>query len=104
MPVTVFSSTGCIRCDIVKNYLRNRDLPFVEHNIKTDDGNDVFKQFYREHRSQVRRDENGIFFPVVLDGTRVVQDAGVSLAWFICGNALDAAITPSNLGHGWIGA
>jgi pyruvate formate lyase activating enzyme len=103
MSVTVFSSSGCIRCDIVKNYLSNCDLSFVEHNIKTDDGNDAFKQFYREHRSKVRRDENGIFFPVVFDGTHVVQDAGATLARFMCGNALDAAITPNSLGHGWIG-
>ena len=103
MSVTVFSSTGCIRCDIVKNYLSSRGLPFVEHNIKTNDGNEAFKAFYREHRSEIRRDEHGIFFPVVFDGNRVVQDAGVTLAWFMCGNALDAAITPNNLGHGWIG-
>lgn len=103
MSVIVFSSTGCIRCEIVKKYLNSRNILFTEHDIKTSGGNESFKAFYREHRSEVRRDENGIFFPVVADGSRIVQDAGASLAWFMCGDGLNAAITPNNLGHGWIG-
>ncbi|MDR2745089.1 MAG: hypothetical protein LBB66_07880 [Desulfovibrio sp.] len=103
MSVTVFSSTGCIRCNIVKTYLNNRGISFVEHDIKTTEGSDVFKAFYREQRSAIQRDENGIFFPVISDNGHVVQDAGSCLAWFICGNQLDGAVTPNNLGHGWIG-
>ena len=103
MSVTIFSSTGCIRCQIVKNYLQQKDIPFEEHNIKTPEGNTVFKAFYRENRHAVRRDGDGIFFPIVADGEHIVQDAGATLAWFVCGNKLDAAVTPNNLGHGWIG-
>ena len=103
MPITVFSATDCIRCQIVKNYLAEKNIPFEEHDIKSETGNDAFKAFYREHRAEVRRDEGGIFFPIVVDGMHVVQDAGVALAWFICGNRLDGIVTPNNLGHGWIG-
>lgn len=103
MSVTVFSSAGCIRCEIVKSYLKNQEIPFVERDIQTDEGNKAFKAFYREHRDEIRRDAGGVFFPVVTDGSRVVQDAGATLAWFLCGGELDAAITPNNLGHGWIG-
>lgn len=103
MSVTIFSSTGCIRCGIVKNYLQGRDIPFEEHDIKTAEGNGIFKAFYREYRGEIRRDGGGIFFPIVADGAHIVQDAGATLAWFICRDQLDAAITPNNLGHSWIG-
>jgi glutaredoxin len=103
MSVTIFTSAGCVRCGIVKNCLRDRKIPFVAHDIKTAEGNAAFKAFYREHRGEIRRDDGGIFFPIVVDRERIVQDAGAALAWFICGSRLDAAVTPNNLGHGWIG-
>ena len=103
MSVTVFSSTGCIRCEIVKKYFNGRTILFTEHDIKTSGGNDVFKAFYRERRTDIRRDAAGIFFPVVEADGHIVQDAGATLAWFMCGSGLSAAVTPNNLGHGWIG-
>lgn len=104
MAVTVFSSTGCIRCDIVKNYLKTQDIAYVEHDIKTEKGDETFKQFYRENRKNIRRDSKGIFFPVVLldDGT-IVQDAGSTLSKIITEGRLDSMIEPNQLGHGWTG-
>ncbi|MBP3731469.1 MAG: hypothetical protein J6I40_08385 [Mailhella sp.] len=101
--ITVFSSTGCIRCKIVKSYLKDHDFPFTEHDVKTEEGKNAFREFYRTHRSSVRRDEQGIFFPVVEDGDAIVQDAGPSLGWFIGGAELSQIFLPNNLGHGWTG-
>ncbi|MGE9985607.1 hypothetical protein [Desulfovibrio sp. SGI.169] len=101
--LTVFSSTGCIRCEIVKKYLRRESIPFTEWDVKTDEGREAFKVFYRRRRAEVRRDDRGIFFPVVLDGETVVQDAGLTLAWLLAGEALCEAVVPNNLGHGWTG-
>ena len=103
MAVSIFTSPGCIRCVIVKNYLKDAGVPFEEYDIKTPDGDKAFKVFYRENRSRVRRDRDGIFFPVVTDGEHITQDAGATLAWFICGSGLETMIVPNNLGHGWIG-
>lgn len=103
MTIVIFTAPGCVRCAIVKKYLWSSGYDFEEHDIKTPAGNDAFKAFYREHREEIRRDAGGIFFPVVFDGVCIVQDAGATLAWFICGNRLDGAVAPNNLGHGWIG-
>lgn len=104
MAVTVFSSTGCIRCDIVKGYLKTENIEYIEHDIKTEEGDESFKQFYRKNRKDVRRDGKGIFFPVVIldDGT-IVQDAGSTLSKLITDGRLDSMIEPNQLGHGWTG-
>ena len=103
MKITLFSSTGCIRCTIVKKYLEDNDISFTEHDIKTEDGNEKFKTFYKRNRQNVQRDHTGIFFPIVQDGDTIVQDAGASLDWLINKRALSNSIRPNNLGHGWIG-
>jgi glutaredoxin len=104
MPVTMFSSAGCIRCGIVKNYLEDNGIGFAEHDITSPEGNSVFKAFYREHRSRIRRDAGGIFFPVVMDADgHITQDAGCTLARFMAGGDLSGMVEPNNLGHGWIG-
>lgn len=94
--ITVFSSTGCLRCRIVKNHLQSLGLAYTEHDIKTEEGQAAFLPFYRANRSRVLRDGQGIFFPIV-------QDAGPSLAWFVAGRELADIIRPNNLGHGWSG-
>ena len=101
--VTVFSSTGCIRCRIVKEYLTEHGVAYREYDVKTTEGSEAFKAFYREHRSSVRRDAQGIFFPVVQDDGVIVQDAGTTLAWFMQGEKRAGFVQPNNLGHGWTG-
>ncbi len=103
MAITMFSSTGCIRCAIVKQYLKDKDIAFEECDIKTESGNEKFKSFYKVKRNDVKRDKAGIFFPVVEDNEKVIQDAAVSLDWFMNKGAMTAAIKENNLGHGWIG-
>ena len=101
--LTVFSSTGCIRCKIVKGYLMEHGIPYAEHDVTTEEGKAAFREFYHARRASVKRDAQGIFFPVVQDGEAIVQDAGPCLARFIAGEKLSEQIAPSNLGHGWTG-
>lgn len=101
--ITVFSSSGCLRCRIVKNHLQSLGLAYTEHDIKTEEGKAAFLPFYHANRSRVQRDGQGIFFPIVQDGATIVQDAGPSLAWFVAGRELAEIIRPNNLGHGWSG-
>lgn len=103
MSVVVFSSTGCIRCAIVKSYLSECNIEYKEFDIKTEQGNNEFKKFYREHRKSIYRDAEGIFFPIVWNGEKILQDAGSTLACLIAGGALNSMIAPNNLGHGWTG-
>ena len=101
--ITIYSSTGCIRCRIVKDFLRTQQKEFVEYDIKTEEGNAAFKAFYRANRAHIRRDDEGIFFPIVQDEETIVQDAGPTLARLISREGLGGVILPNNLGHGWTG-
>lgn len=103
MAITLYASTGCLRCSIVKEYLKAQGTAFSEHDIQNPEGNAAFKKFYAQHRAHIRRDAHGIFFPLVQDGDHIVQDAGSTLAWFIAGESLHAMIRPNNMGHGWTG-
>ena len=103
MAITVYSATGCVRCNIVKAWLEEKGVSFEEQNIRTDEGDAAFKVFYKANRKSVRRDASGIFFPIFQDGEIIRQDAGSVLSYLIAGDALDAAVTPNNLGHGWTG-
>lgn len=104
MSVTIYSSTGCIRCAIVKKYMSRHGISYTEFDVKTPNGNEEFKKFYKENRKKVRRDEGGIFFPILNTGKSIVQDAGESLDYFITGSALKNCISANNLGHGRIGS
>ena len=103
MALTVYSSTGCIRCEIVKEYLRDKGIAYEEQDIKTPEGDQAFKKFYRENRKNIRRDSHGVFFPLVFDGEKVLQDAGPTLASLMVEDSLDGVIVPNNMGHGWTG-
>ena len=101
--INLYSAAGCIRCNIVKQYLQENNITYNEFDIRTEEGDSIFKVFYRENRKFIRRDRSGIFFPVYQDGNIIRQDAGATLAWLIAQGSLDHAIKPNNLGHGWIG-
>ncbi|MCG8632203.1 MAG: hypothetical protein MI863_00160 [Desulfobacterales bacterium] len=103
METVIYSATGCIRCNIVKAYLKEKGKAFVEHDIRTLEGDAAFKPFYRENRKSVNRDKGGIFFPIFQGDGVIRQDAGPCLSWFMAGDRLDHAITPNNMGHGWTG-
>lgn len=103
MSITLYSSTGCLRCSVVKNFLSEQHMDFEEHDIQTTSGNTAFKQFYAKNRPHIRRDAHGIFFPLVQVDDRILQDAGSTLAWFVAGECLQNMVRPNNLGHGWTG-
>jgi pyruvate formate lyase activating enzyme len=65
-------------------------------------GKDVFKQFYRDHRSAVTRGPDGIAFPILFTGKTVVQGLGPVLAFLQAGAALDSFVTLDHSPHGWI--
>ena len=103
MTTTLYSAKGCIRCRIVKEYLDETGVEYTEEDIRTEEGDAAFKVFYRTNRKSVRRDKEGIFFPVLDNGETIRQDAGSTLSFLMAGDKMDEAITPNNLGHGWTG-
>lgn len=101
MNMTLFSATGCVRCRMAAAFMDERGLSY-ETEDALGQGKDVFKQFYRDHRSAVTRGPDGIAFPILFTGKTVVQGLGPVLAFLQAGAALDSFVTLDHSPHGWI--
>jgi len=101
MPFTLFSATGCMRCKIVKSYMVKNNIGYQEFDFKSD-GKDEFNAFYRKNRPNIHRGEEGIEFPILYNGKKVIQGVGVIIAFLKAEDLLDQFVTRSVLGHGWV--
>ena len=98
---TLFTAAGCMRCEVAKAFMNERGVPFQELDFKGE-GKDAFQRFYREHRGDIRRGPDGVEFPILHDGERVVQGVGEIVARLQAGDRLAGFVGPSGLGQGWI--
>ncbi len=101
MPFTLFSATGCMRCQMLKSYMEESGIAYQEFDIKKN-GREAFNSFYRESRSDIYRGEEGIEFPILDTGERIVQGVGMIIAFLKAEDQLTDAVTRSQLSHGWI--
>jgi len=101
MENAIYSATGCARCKITKNYLKENNIPFEEFDFKAE-GKDAFNQFYRSNRNQIFRDQDGVEFPVYADGKRIKQGVSVILGYLIAGDGLSGLISRNQLHGEWI--
>ncbi|MCF8063255.1 MAG: hypothetical protein K9M82_12110, partial [Deltaproteobacteria bacterium] len=98
---TLFTAPGCLRCKVAKAFMNERGVPFVELDFKGE-GKEAFQRFYREHRAHIRRGPEGVEFPILHDGERVVQGVGEIVARLRAGDRLEGFVGRNTLGHGWI--
>ena len=101
MPIQIFTAPGCQRCDIAKAFITGKGRQYDAYDFQGDGAKD-FTAFYRANRAQVFRGPEGIEFPIILDGQRVVQGVGEILAWLQAGDGLAGYVRRSELSHGWI--
>ncbi len=101
MSGVLFSVPGCMRCAVVKKYLRQIRIMYEEQDA-IGEGKDAFGAFYRAHRSVVSRGPQGVEFPIWADGTIVRQGLGEVIAHLHSGEALKGFICPGTLGNGWL--
>ena len=101
MTYSLFSATGCMRCKIVKSYMNDNNIDYQEFDFKAD-GKEEFNAFYRTNRSRIFRGDEGVEFPLLFDGDRVVQGVGVIIAFFKNEALLGRSVFRSNLSHGWV--
>jgi pyruvate formate lyase activating enzyme len=99
---TLFTATGCARCNITKKFMHEQGLAYDEHDA-VGAGKDLFGQFYRAHRSAIFRGQEGIEFPVLVEGAVIRQGVAVVIAWLSAGPRLDGFIGRSELSKGWVG-
>ncbi|QGP91385.1 hypothetical protein MGLY_07170 [Neomoorella glycerini] len=101
MKNVIFSTTGCIRCKIVKDFMNERGIPFVDKNIK-EEGREDFQQFYTANRRAIYRGPDGIEFPVFTDGVEIRQGIGSVLAYLQGGKKLDGFVSIGALHKEWV--
>ena len=101
MTNTIFSATGCARCNITKKYMRDNSIDYEEFDIKAE-GKDAFAKFYRENRNDVFRDKDGVEFPVFTDGQVIRQGVSVVLGHLVAEDKLQGFIGRSELHGEWL--
>jgi len=101
MSLIIFTSTGCARCKTAKSFLDDKGVSYEENDIKGD-GREAFNLFYRENRPRIYRGKEGVEFPILFTGEKIIQGVGEILGWLQAGENLKGFIHRSELSHGWI--
>lgn len=101
MSLELYTAAGCLRCKVAKSFLSEKKRDFIEIDINGD-GDQAFAKFYRQNRGAIHRGPEGLEFPILHDGSQVVQGVGEILAWLQAGDGLKDFVTRSELLHGWI--
>jgi pyruvate formate lyase activating enzyme len=101
MANTIYSATGCARCNITKKYMGENSIEYEEFDFKAE-GKDAFSKFYRENRSEIFRDKDGVEFPVFTDGKVIRQGVSVVIGYLIAGDNLQGFIGRSELHGEWL--
>ena len=101
MTYTIYSATGCARCKIVKKFMEERGIVFVERDMKAD-GKEDFRKFYAANRPFIFRGPDGIEFPILTDGLEIRQGLAVSLAWLSAGNGPEGFFRIGQLHGEWV--
>jgi pyruvate formate lyase activating enzyme len=102
MNLTLFTATGCARCNVAKKFMDEWGVAYEEHDA-VGEGKELFGQFYRTHRSAIYRGREGIEFPVLVQDAEIRQGVAVVIAWLLARARLDGFIGRSELSKGWVG-
>ena len=81
--------------------MQENSIDYIEYDFKAE-GKDAFAHFYRSHRQQIFRDEDGVEFPVFTDSTQVRQGISIIIGYLVAGGDLDGFISRSQLHGEWI--
>lgn len=99
--IIIYTATGCARCKIVKKFMDESDISYVEKDMKGE-GKEDFQCFYKAHRSSVFRGPEGIEFPIITDGEEIRQGIGASLAYLAAGPKLNGFFSVGLLHKEWV--
>lgn len=97
----LFTAAGCSRCNIAKQYMADHGIAYQEHDIKAE-GKQAFSQFYREHRRDIFRGEDGVEFPVFYNEDVIRQGIGPIIGYLMAGNALGGFVSTGVLHGPWL--
>ncbi|WP_258360992.1 glutaredoxin [Moorella sulfitireducens (nom. illeg.)] len=97
----IFTVPGCTRCKIVKDFMKEKGIAYVEKDIKAE-GKEEFQQFYTANRKSIYRGAEGIEFPIFTDGNKICQGIGPVLAYLNSGEKLAGYFSVGTLHREWV--
>lgn len=101
MSKILFTATGCTRCKIVKRYMGEHGISYIEKDIKVE-GKEEFQTFYKINRNVIYRGPDGIEFPIFTDSVEIRQGIGATIAYLHSGVKLDGYFTVGSLHREWV--
>jgi glutaredoxin len=101
MSITIYTATGCTRCKIVKSYMDDNNIPYLEKDMKAE-AKEEFQKFYKENRNAIYRSKDGIEFPIITDGREIRQGISGAIAYLIAGTDLDGFFSVGSMRKEWI--
>ena len=66
MSITLYTVTGCVRCRMVRQFLKERSQTYRSHDT-LGEGKLAFHSFYQANRQKIYRGADGVEFPLYCD-------------------------------------
>ena len=101
MSITLYTATGCVRCRMVRQFLKERDRTYCHHDA-LGEGKEAFRSFYQANRQEIYRGPDGVEFPLYCDGEIIRQGLPAVLAYLVAGTSLDGFFTHGRKYGQWI--
>ena len=101
MTITIYSATGCLRCKIVKQFLKDNGRNYQDYDI-LDEGRENFKAFYKNNREKIYRGPDGVEFPIFYDGEIIRQGLPMVAAHLIAESTLNGFFKHGLLHGQWV--
>jgi pyruvate formate lyase activating enzyme len=101
MSITLFTATGCVRCRMVRQFLKERGLTYRDHDA-LGEGKEAFRSFYQANRQKIYRGADGIEFPLYCDGDVIRQGLPGVIAHLVAGPSLNGFFTHGRKHGQWI--
>jgi len=101
MSITLYTATGCVRCRMVRQFLKERDRTYCHHDA-LGEGKEAFRSFYQANRQKIYRGPDGVEFPVYCEGEIIRQGLPAVLAYLVAGTSLDGFFTHGRKHGQWI--
>ena len=101
MSRVIYTTQGCSRCKIAKQFISEHNIACKEVDIKKG-GLEEFREVYHANPTSIFKSEKGIEFPVFTDGKEIRQGVGVIVAYLAADRRLDGFIERCHMTHTWL--
>ena len=101
MSITLYTATGCIRCRLIRQLLKERGLTYQEYDALAE-GKEAFRSFYQTNRQKIYRGTEGVEFPLYCDGDVIRQGLPAVVAHLMAGTSLSGFFSPGRRHGQWI--